>query len=189
MGLKKHYSGETFDGFEDDESPKVFQGQVYGGHPDFDTLQDAVDFAESNNYTHLVVPPGNYSSIVTTADSFKVRGLGGGRDVAEIDGGSGPAVKLQGKSSVVSGLNCVSDSSPAIVVTFYQSRVLNCKIYADSSYAIRVENNETLVWGCKFDYQDSVDVGSNANHTLITGNTKLGPVNDPSNNATIGPNS
>jgi len=71
------------------DSSKVVLGSVYGGHSDFATLQDAIDFAISNDYGQVLVPPGNFDP-VDLPGGIRITGVASGLGAFS---GTGDAVR------------------------------------------------------------------------------------------------
>lgn len=98
---------------------KVIQGTVFAGHPDFATLQEAVDFATTNNYSLVQLPPETFSNSVTATDvtligagSYSLNGLSSPTK-SEIDA----PVTIEGDGGIV---NCALRGDVTFQNEFYQ---------------------------------------------------------------------
>lgn len=95
MTLNKSYEGVTFDG---QEAPKVFQDVVYAGHDDFGTAQEALDWANSNNYYTIKFPGGVFSEIQPYPNQHII---GSGFLATEFKTTTGTAINIQSSDNVL----------------------------------------------------------------------------------------
>jgi len=95
---------------------KVEDGnRVKAGHSDFGSLQAAINFAESNGYDIVEVPPGTYNEDVTISEDGLFL-LGTDNRSVDIVGDSGPAVTIDANACVVKSIRAGDDVSTSIAL-------------------------------------------------------------------------
>lgn len=179
---------------------KIQNGAVYAGHPDFSSLQAAIDFAEKRtDFDKIIVPPGTHGAI-DPFDGQEIVGLSGSLgEAVVIDGGtSAHAVNLAATNNTTirnltlrttsgggSSFNCVQVGGGA------GNRIVDCFLRESDNHGVYVgSGNDNAVRGCRA--TGGVDgtpivFDSNSARNAAVGNTTVAPVTDNgSGNATAG---
>jgi len=185
---------------------------VWAGHPDFTTLQDTLDFAQSNDYWTIVVPSNTTFGPINPHQGQIIRGLGSPNSSSSrplIDGGTtdnavnlGPNaasrvslinLAIFTESGAGNNFHCVYDGGgPHELVT-----VQDCQIAASDANAVYQQSGNNSRWtvtGCDCANGGNIDgdaVNLQGDDNVVTGNTQLSgaSVTDGGTNNVIANNS
>lgn len=184
----------------DDTDSKVINGEiVYANHSDFSTVQDALDYANTNGHHVIWVEAGSYGSIDVYADQ-RVQGLTGGirSSMPTFDGGtSDHAIDCQDNANItLQNLEAKTtagggNSFEAIHRPGNRSRVIDCWVSESDQHGIQIDQSHVVVRGCHGD-AGSIDnnmclLTSNSANCVIDGNTNWSVTDNGSN--VVGDNS
>jgi hypothetical protein len=135
------------------DSKVINNSIVKADHPDFGSLQDALDFANSNNYYNIYIPEGTYSPVTPYDDQTL---FGDGRLKTVIDGGS-----------IASAIDCVSNSATRVTIEQLDART-DTGVGADLD-AIVAEFS-TVVRYCRIPSADRLGIISNDDRCVFVFN-------------------
>jgi len=131
---------------------KVFGGRVNGGHSDFATAQDAIDWAVANSYYHVYFPVGTYGNISITTNSMTIEGASTALTIFEDTAG-----------------HCIEVD--AVNVTLRTLRVEGTAGGGNAYDAIHVNNgaNRCMIAGVQIQESDRYGIYSDAVATVVVG--------------------
>lgn len=183
------------------EEEKVVQGEVYANHPDFDSIQQAIDFASNNGYQIVKVESGDYGSIDITG-AIAVVGLTpdpAGQSCPIFDGGTDDhAVDFQSNGGKLKNCGVRTDvgggsSFNAINIPngVGHVQVLECEVDQSDADGIYVDGNDVAIQRCVFRANTdgaNVRLDTNSSNCIVTNNFRLGNLSDDGSGNVTGNN-
>jgi hypothetical protein len=155
---------------------------VNGGHSDFSTAQDAIDWAASNGYYTVWFPGGNYAGIAITTSNLQILCEAN----AIFDGGT------TAHALSVSGCNYVrvvggkwgtgageGNNYDAAYINSQYTQLLNLHIVESDRYGVHLAAGADYcpVTGCTFIQgqidSDSLIIDAGATYNAVVGNARL----------------
>jgi len=176
---------------------KTLNDSVYAGHPDFATIQDALDFANNNSDGTVLVPPGfDIDQQLTVYDGIRLKGLRIGNRGPGISAGVDTThVILQGRAGIenfyigTSGYDVSAGNGDGIDATGAGCVVKNVYLGGDGRHGIYTNDGMLQVTGvisngAEFFGGDHVHLDSNSSRCVVTDNPRIysGITNNGSNN-------
>jgi hypothetical protein len=130
---------------------------VNGNHAAFDSPQEAVDFAGSNDFSRVVLPPGGFGRLEIPYDGLLVSGAGSAKSGAHrtlVESGGADALRVQGSGVVVENVAAeVSGSTAghddAITVTGSNCTLRDCAVLGADEHGIHIFGTQNHVTGCR----------------------------------------
>jgi len=184
---------------DDTESKVINNSIVWAGHPDFISLQAALDFANTNSHDIIWVPQGDYGPIEPYPDQY-IKGLVGGNGFGvNIDGGtSAHAIDTAPNNAslvTLEALNASTDggagnSFNAYNVVDNDCRIIRCRVGGSDQHGIFVDGLNCAVAMCQSQPVDNSEIllGSNSEDCVADGNTNS-TITDNGTNNVVGDNS
>lgn len=171
---------------------KVVQNRVYAGHPDFSTLQDAIDFAANNGYHVVMAPPGEYGN-VSISSQVDLLSLGYREAKVGISGGSptsGTGIDVNTDNVRINGVKAGSSDSDAILTQNgnVDIRIEDCRFVGNGSGSndITVQSDKTVVISSAA--ETGITLGSNSNNCVVDDCVGVSVTNNGTGNV-VGDNS
>lgn len=165
---------------------KTFGPIVNGGHSDFATAQDAIDFADTNGKV-VEMPPGTYGTI-TVPNGLIVRGNGVGDDSTKFEASvTGGGVVSLGANTVLEHCDVSNTGTGSgdhgIVTTNTRSTVRNVRFSQAGGDGYNSNDvNEGLVTACDTLTSNiggsSVLLTANTTRCIVSNNRKMGTITD-----------
>jgi hypothetical protein len=162
---------------------------VNGNHPDFADPQAAVDYAGTNDFSRVVLPPGGFGPLDIPYDGLLISGAGSAKSGAHrtlIEGG-GDALTIPASGVVVEHVAAEVSSGTtahddAIVVGGNNCTLRDCAVLGSVEHGIHIYGTQNHVTGCRVfpTAEERLLLGADTVDCTIIGNQGLpdGRIND-----------
>jgi len=175
---------------------KVMNGVVYGGHDDFATAQDAIDFAFANGFSRVLYPAVQYGSVDVPGglaiEGTISPGLGGGPYTAFSGGDTDHAVEITGNGASVENVRVATTKGSgttynAVHAPVDQAYISNVFVSESDNHGIFIDGQNSLVTEFVRTSSTNVDgddvlLGSNSTYSIAGQLVGTTVVNNGANN-------